>query len=109
MWPSLAQHGIPALLQCLPSSIELYEYLEAFHKRSQNCSFPYNPDQVTRTEVERFLSDPGNNATLAPDMLALLFAALAQATQIGAHDKCNGQWNAQFLKAEASKGDVWRK
>ncbi|KAK4979395.1 hypothetical protein LTR28_005040 [Elasticomyces elasticus] len=99
--------GIPALLQCLPPSEELYGYLDAFQKRAQSCSFPHVPDEVTRKEVERFLADADKNATAFPDMLALIFATLASGLQMGIYDKSGGRWTEEAMQAESSKGEVY--
>jgi hypothetical protein len=98
---------IPELLSVLPQKEELHEYLDAFQKRVHVCSFPHIPIEITKSEVERFLSDGRKNAQMCPDMLALLFAALALGSQHCVWDKCGGQWVASVMKAESQKGDVY--
>ncbi|OCL14757.1 hypothetical protein AOQ84DRAFT_371003, partial [Glonium stellatum] len=107
MWPAYPQACIPALLKCLPPRDELLSYLETFQCRAQSCSFPHVPDEITATEIERFLSDAQKNAEMFPDMLALLFAALAQGSQNGVFDKCGGKWVEGAMEAESKKGDVY--
>ena len=67
------------------------------------------PDEITAIKVERFLSNSQKNAETFPDMLALLFAALAQGSQNGVFDKCGGKWVEGAMEAEAKKGDVYGK
>ena len=65
------------LLQCLPSLEQLYGYLDTFSQKAQGFTFPYVPEDLTRKEVENFLGNAKENAEEAPDLLALIFAALA--------------------------------
>src|SRR3954468_21487116 len=55
---------IPELLSVLPTTTELFDYLETFEKRVHICSFPHIPTEITRSEVERFLSDAKKNAEM---------------------------------------------
>ena len=98
---------IPELLSVLPTTPELFDYLETFKKRVHICSFPHIPVEITRSEVERFLSDAKKNAQMCPDMLGLLFAALALGSQHSVWDKGGGQWKASVMKEELQKGDVY--
>ena len=65
------------------------------------------PDQCTNNEVRRFLENLEHNAALYPDMLALLFATLAQGLQDGVYDKFGGKWVAGSVEQESKKGDVY--
>ncbi|KAI9785591.1 MAG: hypothetical protein M1835_003314 [Candelina submexicana] len=105
LWP--ASGGAVSLLKCLPPKDELLAYMDAFQKRAQSCSFPHVPEEITAREIERFLADPEGNAFKYPDMLALIFAALAQGLQNGVYDRCGQQWLAGAMEAEALKGDVY--
>jgi hypothetical protein len=98
---------IPELLSVLPQRDELFSYLDSFQKRVHVCSFPLIPTEITKSEVERFLSDARRNAQMCPDMLALLFAALALGSQHCVWDKCGGKWVASVMKEESQKGDVY--
>ncbi|KAK5019467.1 hypothetical protein LTR39_000352, partial [Cryomyces antarcticus] len=98
---------IPALLNCLPPRDELFGYLDAFQRRAQSCSFPHTPDKITRKEVERFLDDAEKNAFAHPDMLALIFAALAEGLQNGVYDKNGGKWVEGAMQTEADRGDMY--
>jgi hypothetical protein len=110
MWPATLEACIPQLLGILPPKKELMEYLGAFQSRAQSCSFPHVPEEITSTEIERFLADAQNNAEMFPDMLALLFAALAQGSQNGVFDKSGGKWEAGAMEAQQQKvGDVYSK
>ncbi|KAI9796182.1 MAG: hypothetical protein M1833_006433, partial [Piccolia ochrophora] len=105
LWP--AYGGASSLLVCLPPEEELYGYLDAFQRRAQSCSFPHVPEEITRIEIERFLADKEGNAFKHPDMLALIFAALAQGLQNGVYDKFGGQWVEGGMAAEGWKGDLY--
>ncbi|KAI9708288.1 MAG: hypothetical protein M1812_008046 [Candelaria pacifica] len=105
LWP--ANGGAISLLRCLPPKEELLAYLDAFQRRAQSCSFPHVPEEITAREIERFLADAEGNAFKYPDMLALIFAALAQGLQNGVYDRCGQQWLAGAMEAEALKGDVY--
>lgn len=96
-----------APVHCLPPREEIFAYLDAFQKRAQSCSFPHTPEEITRKEIERFLSKTHENAVKHPAMLALIFAALAQGLQNGVYDKSGGQWVAGAMEAEAWKGDMY--
>ena len=91
----------------IPRHAEISMYLDSFQHRVQGCSFPHIPEACTRTEIERFLSNAEHNALLHPDMLALLFAILAQGLQHGLYDRCGEQWLAEPREAESKKADVF--
>jgi hypothetical protein len=99
--------GALPLLDCLPGKEELLEYLSAFERRVNVCSFPYVPVEISRSEVERFLADPKKNAQMCPDFLALLFAAIALGAQHSVWDKAGGQWDPDLLDMESRKGNVY--
>jgi len=97
-----------ALLELLPSDEEIFQHLEHFKRRAQSCSFPHVPDEVTKKEVERFLADRKVNANKAPDMLALIFAALAVGMQIGVYDRNGCQWLEASMAESHLAGKAWR-
>jgi hypothetical protein len=82
---------ILALVACLPKQEDILECFTGFDDRVNVSSLPYVPFEVRRYEVERFLSDTERNANMRPDMLALLFAAMAFAGQQMLWDRCNGK------------------
>lgn len=84
-------------------------YLGAFQRRGQTCSFPYLPDEVTEHEVHRFLSGVKENAEQHPEVLALLFATLAQGIQNGVYDKYGGAWHAGMMESECKMGNAFSK
>lgn len=94
------------LLRVLPEHDELFACLEMFHRRAQSCSFPHTPEEVTRKEVERFLSDPEHNAVTAPDMLALIFVTLATGLQMGQFDRNGGTWDRAASETTRARSDV---
>jgi hypothetical protein len=106
---SVGDNSAAALTDLLPSDEEIFQHLEHFHRRAQSCSFPHVPDEVTKKEVERFLADRKNNAEKAPDMLGLIFAALAVGMQIGVFDQNGCQWHQPSMAISHSKGEAWRK
>ena len=67
------------------------------------------PDECTKNEVGRFLDNVEHNAALHPDMLALLFATLAQGLQYGVYDKYGQRWVAGAVETESKKSDVYSK
>lgn len=98
-----------ALLELLPSDEEIFQHFEHFKRRAQSCSFPHVPDEITKKEVERFLADRKSNANKAPDMLALIFAALAVGMQIGVYDRNGCQWLKASMAESHLAGKAWRK
>lgn len=90
----------------LGSHSDVYAALDHFQERAQSCYFPHTPDEVTRREVERFLSDAEGNAERHPDMLALIFATLATGMQMGVYDKHNG-WRPGAVEEDRIRSDVY--
>jgi hypothetical protein len=80
LWPAMSR--TQGLLQCLPSRDELYHYLDVFSQKARGFAFPYVPDDLAQKEVERFLENAEENAEKVPDLLALIFAALALGVQL---------------------------
>jgi hypothetical protein len=106
-FPATPEECIPELLKCLPQREELFECLHAFEKRVHVCSFPHVPLEITKSEVERFLDDARRNAQMCPDMLALLFAAIALGGQHSVWDRSGGQWGADAVHFEVAKGNIY--
>ncbi|KAF2727485.1 hypothetical protein EJ04DRAFT_136883 [Polyplosphaeria fusca] len=106
LFPPTPSTCIPALLGCLPPRKELEVYVEAFEKRVAVFAFPHVPVQIKKDEVERYLSDP-KNAEAYPDILGLLFAALALGSQHSVWDRSGGSWVAGEMAKELKKGDVY--
>jgi len=104
-----AQDDTSTITRLLPPEQDLYYYIEAFQARAQACSFPYVPEECTTVEVKRFIDGLEHNAACYPDMLALLFATLAQGVQNGIYDKDGEKWVAGSVEAESKKGDVYSK
>lgn len=102
-----AKDDTSTLVKLLPPQQDLFFYLDVFQRRAQACSFPHVPDECTSNEVRRFLENVEHNAALHPDMLALLFATLAQGLQDGVYDKDGGKWIAGSVETESKKGDVY--
>lgn len=109
VFPATPEECIPQLLQCLPQRGELFERLGAFENRVNVCSFPHVPFEITKSEIESFLNDARKNAQMCPDMLALLFAAIALGGQHSIWDRSGGQWEADAMHREVARGDVYSK
>lgn len=107
LFQATPEECIPQLLGILPCRRELLGYLSAFEKRVYVCAFPHIPVELTKSEIERFLSDPERNARMCPEMLALIFAAIALGAQHSIWDKSGEQWKAEFVDAEAQRGNVY--
>lgn len=105
LWP--AKEETSGLVTLLPRKEDLYFYLNSFQRRAQMCSFPHVPEECTEREVQRFLENIEPNAALYPNMLALLFATLAQGLQEGIYDRNGGKWVAGSVDAEMKKGDIY--
>lgn len=103
----VAREGTAGLVALLPPEHEIGAYIEAFQQRAQSCSFPHLPDECTKSEVHRFLENVQHNAEAHPDMLALLFATIAQGIQNGVFDRYGGQWIAGAMDQESKKGDIY--
>ncbi|CAK4031782.1 transcriptional regulatory [Lecanosticta acicola] len=84
----------------------VYETVDIFQRRAQSCYFPHTPDEVTKREVERFLSDAEGNAEKYPDMLALIFATMATGMQMGVYDR-HGGWVAGAVEDTRRTSDVY--
>lgn len=109
MFAATPEECIPQLLDILPSQKELMEYIAAFEKRAHICAFPHLPVELSKSEIERFLTDAERNARMCPDMLALIFAAIALGAQHSVWDKAGGTWTAEIIDAEAQRGNVYSK
>ncbi|KAI9821096.1 MAG: hypothetical protein M1827_003830 [Pycnora praestabilis] len=105
MWR--AQDGVGALLNCLPSDEEIFHYMRMFDRRAQSCSFPHVPDEITEISIRLFLSNKEENAFRHPDMLAMIFAGMAQGLQNGVYDLYGREWVAGAMDAEAHKGRIF--
>lgn len=92
------------LLQCLPPSEQLFNYLDSFSQKAKGFAFPYVPEELTQKEVEHFLDNVQENAEKVPDLLALIFAALALGVQLdtfeGHEEAQTGASNTQSRKGE---------
>ncbi|KAL8850536.1 MAG: hypothetical protein Q9221_004493 [Calogaya cf. arnoldii] len=100
--------GTSALITLLPKDQqETLFYINTFQRRAQSCSFPHLPDQCTEIEVQRFLSNVKENSEQHPDMLALIFATLAQGVQNGVYDKYGGAWHGGAVETECRMGNAF--
>lgn len=110
MWRALPSNCLPELVyHCLPEDKVVYDYLDAFQRRAPVCAFPHVPDEITKEETSRFLSDRLGNSQKSPDMLALIFASMCIGALNGTYDRCGSSWAPGATNAELSKGDVWSK
>lgn len=109
LFPATPEECIPQLLDILPPRTELQEYLAAFEKRVYIYAFPHLPVELSKNEIDRFLADLERNARMCPEMLALVFAAIALGAQHSVWDKCGRAWKAEVVDAEAQRGNVYGK
>lgn len=106
LFPANSDECIPQLIRLLPQHDQLFGYLDSFQKRVHVSAFPHVPSEITKTEVERFLSDPHQNIQKCPDMLALLFAALALGCQHAVWDEVERKWDPG-MQHESHPGNVY--
>ena len=104
-----AKDETSGLVELLPCNEDIFFYLRSFQRRAQSCSFPHVPEECAEVEVQRFLENVEHNAAVHPNMLALLFATLAQGLQDGVFDRNGEKWIAGAVEAESQKGDVYSK
>lgn len=107
MWD--ANTCVPGLYSCFQPWEEVSSYLDSFLTRSESRAWPRLATEITRKEVERFLTDFERNAVAYPDMLALVFAALATGLQTGSYERNGNQWSAGSVSAVSTKGDLFGK
>jgi len=106
LWPAMSR--TQGLLQCLPPRDELYHYLESFSTKARGFAFPYVPEDLSQKEVERFLENAEENADKVPDLLALIFAALALGVQLSMfEDRQEG--GAGVSQNSSRKGEIFCK
>ena len=75
LWP--ARDGVTCLVQLLADKEELLTYLIAYESSAQSSTFPLSQEECSKARFELFLSNIEHNAHVHPDLLALLFATLA--------------------------------
>lgn len=109
VFPATPEECIPQLLGCLPQKEELLECLSTFEKWVNVCCFPHVPIEITKSEVERFLGDARRNAQMCPDMLALLFAAIALGGQHAIFDRSGSRWEMDAMHEVTQRGNVYSK
>lgn len=95
LWPATSR--TEGLLQCLPPREELHRYLDSFNRKALGFAFPWIPEAISQKEVEHFLESAEENAEKVPDLLALIFAALALGVQLEVFDE------QRSLHADASQ------
>ena len=98
---------VSGLYSCLQPSAEISAILDAYAARTESFVWPHLASEITKKEVERFLADFENNATSYPDMLALIFAALATGVQRGMYDRGGQQWAPGIVQRENLRGDLF--
>jgi hypothetical protein len=106
LWPAMSR--TEGLLQCLPPREQLFIYLESFSHKAQCFAFPYIPEELTIKEVEHFLKNVEENAEKVPDLLGLIFAALALGVQLGTFEGRRGS-QTDTSQPDSKKGEVFCK
>ena len=110
-FPSLwtANNWVHGLYSCLQPWESSSGYLDTYVALAESRTWPHFAQEITRKEVERFLVNFEQNAVAYPDMLALIFAALATGLQLGVHERHGGRWLAGAVEAERTEGDMFSK
>ncbi|KAL8969356.1 MAG: hypothetical protein Q9183_002036 [Haloplaca sp. 2 TL-2023] len=104
----LTADGISPFTDMLPKDHQdIFFYLNAFQRRAQSFSYPHLPDALTEAEVKRFLGNVAENSEQHPEMLALLFATLAQGIQNGVFDKYGGVWHGGAMELECRTSNAF--
>jgi hypothetical protein len=78
-----------ALTRLLPPQDKVLEDLETFQRLSQTFTVHQPPDRTRARSMNDFLHNIEDNATEAPDILALLFAVLSLVSQSSMKDRMN--------------------
>lgn len=107
LFAATPEECIPQLLNILPGREAVHDYLTAFENRVYVCAFPHLPVELTKNEVDRFLADPERNSRMCPEMLALIFAAIALGAQHSVWDKGSESWRTETIDEEAQRGNVY--
>lgn len=106
LWPAMSR--TEGLLQCLPPYEQLYSYLETFNQKAPEFVFPYVPEELAQEQVEHFVENVQENAEKVPDLLALIFAALALGGQLDTFTFENREEpQAGASKADSRKGEIF--
>lgn len=106
---NIGDNGSAALCDLLPPKNRVFECLEALQCCAQFWSFPHLSDEVTKEEIENFLTDPKNNAEKAPSMLGLIFASLALSIQLGVFHQSSQEWVSGVLQGSHNASECYRK
>jgi hypothetical protein len=78
-----------ALTRLLPPRDQILEDLKTFERLSQTFTVHQPPDRTRARSMNDFLHSIEDNATEAPDILALLFAVLSLVSQSSMKDRMN--------------------
>ena len=100
---------VSCLINVLPNKDEINALLDAFDHYASIGMFPCLPEECSRSRVQQFLDNIEHNSQVEPDMLALLFAALALGVQCGMYDRCGGSWIPGAIGEVVYKGNYFRK
>ena len=106
LWKS---QPVSCLINVLPNEDEINVLLDTFEHYASIGMFPCLPEECSRSRVQRFLSNIEHNSQVQPDMLALLFAALAQGVQCGTYDRCGSSWIPGAMGKVVYRGNYFRK
>ena len=82
-------------------------HLESFRARAQVVAFSHVTGTCTVEKARRFLDDLKHDVQADPNMLALLFATIAQGSQNGVFDQCGQEWIAGEIERSYQQGDIW--
>ena len=105
MWTSTT--WVRGLYECLQPWQETVSYLDTYAARAELFPWPHLAQDVNKEVVERFVANFEHNATSFPDMLALIFAALATGLQRGIQDRSGQEWIPKAVESQSFKGDIF--
>jgi hypothetical protein len=98
-----------ALCNLLPPKKTIVKCLKTLRYCTQFYSSLYLLDEMTKSEIDHFLTDPKKNAEEAPGMLGMIFANLAVGTQIGVFYHSGREWMSDVLQGSHNASECYRK
>lgn len=108
-WTADHQNCVSALLSSLPNKSNLLRSLDAFRSGTLSLFLPQVPDEIEPAFVERVLSQAREKLDTPPEILSILFAALAQGSQLSHFDEEKGRWGEGQERSESQKGEIYSK
>ena len=104
-----ANEGVSALVKILPEANEILACYRFFCGRSQGSSIPILAAEHSQLDLNRILPNVEQYVEQQEEVLAFLFAILAQEVQHGLYDRCNRKWVPGAMEDNLKKGDIYGK